>query len=78
MQTMRAFALERALITYARVFPIRKGKLRVIDWLWRAAAGSRGTARLAYLRYGGLNNNWRDAGNWLQGVTDIIARRFES
>jgi hypothetical protein len=22
-------------------------------------------------------NNWRDAGNWLQGLSDIVARRFE-
>src|SRR5262245_47048324 len=54
MQIMEPPVLERALITYARVFPLRKGKLRVIDWLWRAAAGGRGTARLAQLRYGGL------------------------
>jgi FkbM family methyltransferase len=47
-------ALERAMIAYARAFPLRKGKLRVIDRLWRAAAGGRGTARLAQLRYGGL------------------------
>jgi hypothetical protein len=49
MQTMDASALERALITYARAFPVRKGKLRVIDRLWRTAAGRRGTARLRVL-----------------------------
>src|SRR5262245_22556341 len=54
MQTKDTSALERALITYARAFPLRKGKLRLIDRLWRAAAGDRGTARLAHLRYGGL------------------------
>lgn len=54
MQTMGASALERALITYARAFPVRKGKLRIIDRLWRTAAGRRGTVRLARLRYGGL------------------------
>jgi FkbM family methyltransferase len=54
MQTMDAPAFERALIAYARAFPLRKGKLRVIDRLWRAAAGGRGTARLAHLRYGAL------------------------
>jgi FkbM family methyltransferase len=52
--SMDAPALERALIVYARKFPVRKGKLRLIDCLWRAAAGSCGTARLANLRYGGL------------------------
>jgi hypothetical protein len=54
MQTMDALAFERALIAYARAFPLRKGKLRVMDRLWRVAAGDRGTARLAHLRYGGL------------------------
>jgi FkbM family methyltransferase len=54
MQIIDASALERALITYARAFPVRKGKLRVIDRLWRTGAGRRGTARLAHLRYGGL------------------------
>lgn len=54
LQTMDAPVLERALIAYARAFPLRKGKLRVIDQLWRAAAGGRGTARVAHLRYGGL------------------------
>src|SRR5262245_38343312 len=51
---MDAPVLEKALIAYARAFPLRKGKLRVIDRLWRAAAGGRGTTRLADLRYGGL------------------------
>jgi FkbM family methyltransferase len=54
VQIADAPVLERALIAYARAFPLRKGKLRVIDRLWRAAAGGRGTARLAHLRYGGL------------------------
>jgi FkbM family methyltransferase len=54
MQTMDVSALERALITYARAFPVRRGKLRVIDRLWRTAAARRGTTRLAHLRYGGL------------------------
>jgi len=39
---------------YARRFPIRRGKLRVIDSLWHAAAGDRGTRRLADLKYGGF------------------------
>lgn len=51
---MDAPAVERALIAYARRFPMRKGKLRVIDCLWRAAAGNHGTRRMANLRYGGL------------------------
>src|SRR5262249_34255534 len=52
--SVEAPALEKVLIAYARSFPLRRGKLRVIDRLWRAAAGGRGTARLAHLRYGGL------------------------
>ncbi len=52
--TVEGPAFEKALIAYARAFPLRKGKLRVIDRMWRAAAGGRGTARLAHLRYGGL------------------------
>jgi hypothetical protein len=47
-------ALERALVICARTFPLRKGKLRVINRFWRTAAGRRGTARLAHLRYGGF------------------------
>src|SRR5262249_11306442 len=47
-------ALESLLVSYARRFPIRRGKLRVVDSLWRAAAGDRSTRRLADLRHGGL------------------------
>ena len=45
---------EHLLILYARRFPIRRGKLRVINALWRAATGSQGTTRLATLKHGGL------------------------
>lgn len=38
---------------YARHFPVRCGKLRVIDALWRSAAGG-GTRRLANLKHGGF------------------------
>jgi FkbM family methyltransferase len=61
-------ALERALITYARAFPLRKGKLRVINRLWRAAAGRRGTMRLAHLRYGGLRMPC--------DLTEVLQRQF--
>jgi FkbM family methyltransferase len=54
MKSSKAPAFERVLIAYARKFPVRKGKLRVIDRLWRAASANRGTARLANLRYGGF------------------------
>lgn len=50
----QAPVLERALIAYARHFPIQKGKLRLVDNLWRVAAAGQGTSRLAELKYGGL------------------------
>jgi hypothetical protein len=53
-EVVNGAAFERALIAYARKFPLRKGKLRVIDRLWRVASGGRGTARLANLGYAGF------------------------
>jgi FkbM family methyltransferase len=46
--------LEKLLIAYARRFPLRRGKLRVIDACWRTAAGVRGTRRVANLQHGGF------------------------
>jgi FkbM family methyltransferase len=46
--------LEGLLVWYARRFPIRKGKLRVINSFWRAAVGDQDTLRLADLAHGGL------------------------
>jgi FkbM family methyltransferase len=46
--------LERALVAYARNFPLRRGKLRLIEYLWRAAVGSGNTGRVAHLKYAGL------------------------
>ncbi len=43
---------ENLLMLYARRFPIRRGKLRVINTLWRAAAGDRGTRRVVALNRG--------------------------
>lgn len=48
-----ASALEQLLIRYARGFPLRRGKLRVVNALWSRAAG-RSAARTAILKYGGL------------------------
>ena len=50
--TGRPAALEKALIWYARHFPMRRGKLRLVDTLWHAAAGSAGPRRMAELIYG--------------------------
>ena len=46
--------LERALVAYARYFPVRRGKLRLINALWREAAGRGGLNRVAILRHGGF------------------------
>jgi FkbM family methyltransferase len=54
MHATHPSAFESLLVSYARRFPIRRGKLRVVDSLWRAAAGDRSTRRLADLRHGGL------------------------
>ena len=54
MKTSALPALERALVTYARRVPLRRGKLRLIDYLWRAAVGSEATRRVADLKYGGM------------------------
>jgi FkbM family methyltransferase len=43
--------LEKALICYARYFPIRRGKLRLVNSLWRVAAFGRGPQRTAELIY---------------------------
>jgi FkbM family methyltransferase len=54
MPLIQPSTLEHLLILYARRFPIRRGKLRVINALWRAATGNQGTTRLATLKHGGL------------------------
>jgi hypothetical protein len=45
---------ENLLTLYARHFPIRRGNLRVIKLLWRAAIGGQSTHRVAVLNHGGL------------------------
>jgi FkbM family methyltransferase len=44
--------MDSVLINYARHFPIRKGKLRVVESLWPATIYDHQTARLATLKYG--------------------------
>jgi hypothetical protein len=51
---MQHSTLENLLVWYARCFPIRRGKLRVINSFWRAAVGNQGALRLADLVHGGL------------------------
>jgi FkbM family methyltransferase len=49
---MFASVLENALVLYARRFPIRRGKLRVIDSLWETALQDQCTQRVATLKHG--------------------------
>lgn len=44
--------LERALKAYARRFPVQKGKVRVVERLWKQAAGESGHRRTARLDSG--------------------------
>ena len=37
---------------YARLVPLRKGKLRLINALWSTAVGDKDTTRIATLKYG--------------------------
>jgi FkbM family methyltransferase len=43
---------ENVLKMYARRFPIRRGKLRIVDALWQAALSDRNTLRMATLEHG--------------------------
>jgi FkbM family methyltransferase len=49
---MSSSVFENALVVYARHFPIRRGKLRVIDSLWRTALSDQCTHRVATLKHG--------------------------
>lgn len=42
------------MIAYARDFPVRKGKLRLINRLWSAVIGGHDTNRVATLKYAGF------------------------
>jgi FkbM family methyltransferase len=54
MKSSTVTLLERSLVAYARTSPLRRGKLRLIECLWRTAAGSGDTRRVADLKYGGM------------------------
>jgi len=49
---MSSSMFENLLVLYARRFPIRRGKLRLINSLWRAAVGDQSTHRVATLKHG--------------------------
>jgi len=52
--SMPPSTFERILMLYGRHFPIRCGKLRVINSCWRAAIRDQGTHRVAELNHGGF------------------------
>jgi hypothetical protein len=67
---------------------IRLGKVGTIfmelNWAEKLGAGCPATDSIRLLaecgyRFAGSAdyNNWRQAGNWLRGLSDIVARRFE-
>src|SRR5882762_4050359 len=49
---MSSFVFENVLVMYARRFPIRRGKLRLINSLWRRAVGDPSPHRVATLKHG--------------------------
>src|SRR5260370_41433340 len=49
---MSSSMLENVLVMYARRFPIRRGKLRIIDSLWQTLLSDRSTHRVATLKHG--------------------------
>src|SRR5580700_9037165 len=51
---MSSSVFESVLMMYARRFPIRRGKLRVIDSLWQAGLSDQCTHRVATLKHGGF------------------------
>lgn len=51
---MSSSVFENVLMMYARRFPIRRGKLRVIDRLWHTGLSSPSTHRVATLKHGGF------------------------
>jgi FkbM family methyltransferase len=51
---MASSVLEKALVLYGRRFPVRRGKLRIINLLAKIADSSESTSRLTVLKYGGF------------------------
>jgi FkbM family methyltransferase len=45
---------ERLLVSYGRQFPLRRGKLRMVNALWPLAVSAQDTRRLAKLKHGGF------------------------
>src|SRR5215469_16730090 len=51
---MAPSVLEKALVLYGRRFPVRRGKLRIINFLSNLADSGESTSRLTVLKYGGF------------------------
>jgi FkbM family methyltransferase len=51
---MASSLLEKALVLYGRRFPIRRGKLRIVNLLRKAAHSDESNSRLTTLKYGGF------------------------
>ena len=49
---MPSSVFEKVLLMYARRFPIRRGKMRVVDRLWQMGLSGRSTHRVATLKHG--------------------------
>lgn len=62
---MQPSTFETLLLLYARRFPVRRGKLRLVNSLWRAAVGDQSTHRVATLKYGRFKMSC-DLGEMLQ------------
>jgi len=66
--SMKPSRLESLLLLYGRHFPIQRGKLRLINALWRTTVAKRGTQRLATLKHGGLK--------MLCDLSELLQRQF--
>ena len=51
---MQSSVFENVLMMYARRFPVRRGKLRVVDRMWQTGLSGRSTHRIATLKHGGF------------------------
>ena len=59
---------ERLLVAYARRFPIRRGKLRIVDLFWQTTLGGSDKRRVATLKYGGFQMSC--------DLSEILQRQF--
>src|ERR1700757_2652379 len=65
---MLSSALESAALLYARRFPIRLGKLRVVNYLSQASSSNAPIQRMTTLKYGGYRMSC--------DLSEMIQRQF--